>query len=413
MERVGEVAVIFPPPGGDWTPALISVAGISVFTRVLLAAERAGIKQFFILSRNYTTRLRELLAERVIKAEVHWFDTDPSRFIKYLQKKHLSFFSLNAATLFDPEIFRHVVEAFGDDAEVLLPAMSNDTDTIGGVALAAPHLLFPFSQIIEQEKLSDWLDFLTFSKSYKNKIIHLPRGTLFLDASSQSFNEIENSLYRSLGKSSDTTLIRLTRKAAIPLVRRLAITSATPNHVTIAGFLIGLCSIGLFLGVEYVFVVSGAILFTLSYVVDLADGMIARLKFTESRTGALLDYVLDNITHLGLFASLVWVVHARSPEKPILFLGGLLLGGSLLSAILFGWYQKKKGKGLGKGPVLRQHMERIVEAFRHRDFAFFLLIAAIFNRVDWFFYASVIGVNFFWIINLLLIIMGVREVSKT
>ncbi|MDY7037499.1 MAG: hypothetical protein SV375_15210, partial [Thermodesulfobacteriota bacterium] len=157
MKQVSDVAIIFPPPGGDWNPALISVAGISVFTRILLAAERSGIKQFFILSGDNTIRLRELLAERVIKAGVHWYDTDSSQFIQYLQKIHTPFFSLNAAILVNQEIFRYAVKAYGDDAEIHFPAIPDDNYTIGGVALADPQLLIPFSQIIAKGKLPDWL----------------------------------------------------------------------------------------------------------------------------------------------------------------------------------------------------------------------------------------------------------------
>ncbi|MFN3476681.1 MAG: CDP-alcohol phosphatidyltransferase family protein, partial [Candidatus Methylomirabilales bacterium] len=214
-----------------------------------------------------------------------------------------------------------------------------------------------------------------------------------------------------LGKSTDTAIIRWVRKASIPFVKRLAETSATPNHVTLAGFLIGLGSIALFLKAEYAYVLAGALLFALSFVVDLADGMLARLKFLESRKGAWIDFVLDNVLHLGVFISLIQVVSIRSPGEHVLYLGGLLIGGSLLSALTFGRYlrilegRKRIASSL-QHPTsnIQHHLERLVEAIRHRDFSLVLLLFTLFDRVEWFLFVAAAGANVFWPMVLYLLI---------
>ena len=395
MEEAGEIAVVLPPQGGDWTPSTTFVAGLSVFARVILAAERAGVRRFFILSGASSYALQKLLEGS--KAEVFWVDArSSSESVEALRDIHAPLFFLNAATLFDPAVLRKAAEAFGNDVEILIPQPPT-------IALASPQILPPFLQAIEQKRLLDWGDFLALSRSYKTEAFDLPNGALYLNASSLPIHEVEKRLYRSLGKSTDTALIRLARKASIPFVKRLAKTSATPNHVTLAGFLIGLGAIGLFLKVEYGSVLAGALLFALSFVVDLADGMLARLKFLESRKGAWLDFVLDNVLHLGVFASLIRVVSVRSPGGHIFYLGGLLIGGSLLSAIAFGGYLRML-KGRRQIASLIQHptsniqhrLERLVEAIRHRDFSLVLLLAALFDRVEWFLLAAAIGANLFW-----------------
>lgn len=411
MAEAGTVAVIFPPPGGDWTPSTTSVGGLPVFTRIILTAERAGVQRFVILSGAATATLQKLL--KGSKAEVVWAEGGSFQGVEALRDIPAPLFLLNGATLFDPGVLRKVAEAFKADMEVLLPQSSTPTPHPPTIALASPRLLPSLLQAIQQKSLFDWEDFLALSRASTTEAFDLPNGTLYLDASSLPIQEVEKRLYRSLGKPTDTAIIRWVRKASIPFVKGLAETSVTPNHITLAGFLIGLGSIALFLKAEYAYVLTGACLFALSFVADLIDGMLARLKLLESRKGAWIDFILDNVLHLGVFISLLQVVSIRSPGAHVRYLGGLLIGGSLLSALTFGRYlriREDRKQTLPRSP-LHHRLERLVEAIRHRDFSLTLLLFTLVDRVEWFLVVAAVGANCFWLMVLYLLLSKRLSVS--
>ncbi|GIE95127.1 CDP-alcohol phosphatidyltransferase family protein [Paractinoplanes rishiriensis] len=79
----------------------------------------------------------------------------------------------------------------------------------------------------------------------------------------------------------------------------------TPNRLTTAAFLIGIVSAVCFWQGTYAWLLAGALLFHLSFVLDCMDGKIARLNGTGSVFGAWLDYVFDRlrvaVCTIGLF----------------------------------------------------------------------------------------------------------------
>ncbi|WP_127503469.1 CDP-alcohol phosphatidyltransferase family protein [Actinoplanes solisilvae] len=81
--------------------------------------------------------------------------------------------------------------------------------------------------------------------------------------------------------------------------------SITPNVLTSLAFVVGLASAYSFWRADYVWVLVGALLFHLSFVLDCMDGKIARLNGTGSAFGSWLDYVFDRlrvaICAVGLF----------------------------------------------------------------------------------------------------------------
>lgn len=85
-----------------------------------------------------------------------------------------------------------------------------------------------------------------------------------------------------------------------PLASRLVQLTAgyrwiTPNRLTVLAFLLGLGSAACFLQADYPWLVAGAVLFHLSFVVDCMDGKIARLNGTGSVFGMWLDFIFDQL----------------------------------------------------------------------------------------------------------------------
>ncbi|MEU4619370.1 CDP-alcohol phosphatidyltransferase family protein [Actinoplanes sp. NPDC023801] len=81
-----------------------------------------------------------------------------------------------------------------------------------------------------------------------------------------------------------------------PLVRLVAPWRwATPNLLSLAAFAVGLGAAACFWQGEYKWLLAGALLFHLAFVLDCMDGKIARLNGTGSLFGTWLDYVFDRL----------------------------------------------------------------------------------------------------------------------
>ena len=72
-------------------------------------------------------------------------------------------------------------------------------------------------------------------------------------------------------------------------------TNITPNQLTVAALILGLLSAACFFLADWYWLLAGALLFHLSFVLDCMDGKIARLKGNGSVFGSWLDYVFDRI----------------------------------------------------------------------------------------------------------------------
>ncbi|GAB3479200.1 CDP-alcohol phosphatidyltransferase family protein [Nocardiopsis coralliicola] len=105
-----------------------------------------------------------------------------------------------------------------------------------------------------------------------------------------------------------------------PLAARLVVwtanrTSITPNQITFGAGVLGLGSAVAFALGTWPWLVAGAVLFHLSFVLDCMDGKIARLKHNGSVFGAWVDFVFDRIRFFGCMMALFigqWVVTGHS-----------------------------------------------------------------------------------------------------
>ncbi|WP_204029472.1 CDP-alcohol phosphatidyltransferase family protein [Sinosporangium siamense] len=111
-----------------------------------------------------------------------------------------------------------------------------------------------------------------------------------------------------------------------PLAGRLVVflanrTSVTPNQITWGAFVLGLGSAACFLAADWRWLVAGALLYHLSFVLDCIDGKIARLKGTGTVLGGWLDYVFDRIRVLTCTVALMWGQYQKSGQELYLLLG--------------------------------------------------------------------------------------------
>ncbi|GAA1757040.1 CDP-alcohol phosphatidyltransferase family protein [Streptomonospora arabica] len=95
-----------------------------------------------------------------------------------------------------------------------------------------------------------------------------------------------------------------------PLAARLVVwvanrTSITPNQITFGAGVLGAGSAVCFALGTWPWLVAGALLFHLSFVLDCMDGKIARLKGNGSVFGAWVDFIFDRIRFFGCMLALL------------------------------------------------------------------------------------------------------------
>lgn len=111
-----------------------------------------------------------------------------------------------------------------------------------------------------------------------------------------------------------------------PLAGRLAVgtanrTSITPNQLSWAALVLGMASAGCCYEADWTWLLAGAVLYHLSFVLDCTDGKIARLKGTGTVLGGWLDYVFDRIRVLTCTLALMWGQYDATGQELYLVLG--------------------------------------------------------------------------------------------
>jgi phosphatidylglycerophosphate synthase len=101
--------------------------------------------------------------------------------------------------------------------------------------------------------------------------------------------------------------------------------AVTPNRLTVAAFLLGIAAAACFWQQTWGWLVAGAALFHLSFVLDCMDGKIARLNGTGSVFGAWLDYIFDRLRVLVCTIALMGGQYLRTGDFIYVWLAGLVL----------------------------------------------------------------------------------------
>lgn len=217
-------------------------------------------------------------------------------------------------------------------------------------------------------------------------------------------------IYRRTRKPNDIVWNRLVaRPLAALLVVPLARTSITPNQVTFATlpvFLAGAALLALL--PSWGALVAGAAIIELSYVLDCADGQLARLKGSSSPVGAHLDFLMDELKAFALVAAIsirLWLP-ARDPRWLLEGLAGLATVAGAISLTTFvrrpeyaaatgavvshgtGDY----GEGFAEKAPVRRSPLALVEALGRFivHYPSHIWLVALVNRIDIFLHAYVV-----------------------
>lgn len=158
--------------------------------------------------------------------------------------------------------------------------------------------------------------------------------------SSSSVSAAERWIVANSGKPLDGIYTSFNRRLCRPLVRFLTHTAVSPNAVTLVGLIVAMLSAYYFSRGSYLSSILGALLFFLSGLCDEIDGMLARIKFTDSAFGTWFEGTVDNLSYLLLFAGISMGLSCqRGPRE--LWVGGAVLAGAVLSVAVIAWLRKR------------------------------------------------------------------------
>jgi CDP-diacylglycerol--glycerol-3-phosphate 3-phosphatidyltransferase len=142
-------------------------------------------------------------------------------------------------------------------------------------------------------------------------------------------------------------------KAVKPIGDGLRRTKLTPDHLTIAGLVLGAAA-AVAIGLGYLPL--GLLLVVMAALPDLLDGALAKASGAASQRGAFFDSTVDRITDALLFGGVAWYLASEYSAHMALLPYALLASSSLIS------YQRAKAESLGlnaKGGLM-ERAERVV-----------------------------------------------------
>ncbi|HMJ53972.1 MAG TPA: CDP-alcohol phosphatidyltransferase family protein [Polyangiaceae bacterium] len=184
------------------------------------------------------------------------------------------------------------------------------------------------------------------------------------------------------------------RPVAAVLVNLVKDTRITPNQITLAAVVVAVASAVLLLVLPgYQGLVIAIAVYQASYVLDCADGMLARWRGVQSTPGHLLDFLMDEIKAfivLGAVAVRLFQEHA-DPRFLLLGILGLV---ALASGIALTTFQRRPEIAGPAGPKSAGPVSIVKRAIRGVEgvakflihYPSYILYAALAGRIDYYFY---------------------------
>jgi CDP-diacylglycerol--glycerol-3-phosphate 3-phosphatidyltransferase len=129
-------------------------------------------------------------------------------------------------------------------------------------------------------------------------------------------------------------------KVLAPVVRGLARAGVTPDMVTITGTLGAVAAAVFLIGTGHLF--WGAFVVTLSVLLDMLDGALARARGGGSLFGAVLDSTGDRAADAAIFGALAWWYSGGGHNRVLVLLALVCLVLGVLTS-----YIKARAEGVG------------------------------------------------------------------
>ncbi len=203
------------------------------------------------------------------------------------------------------------------------------------------------------------------------------------------------------------------RPIAAVLVDGVKGTKITPNQITLMAYAVAMAAAALLVFMPgYTGIVVAIAVYQASYVLDCADGMLARWRGIQSTPGHLLDFLMDELKAFAILAATAVRLYLDSGSVLFLLLG---LGGlvCLASGIAMTTFERRPEIAPpnpdGKAPAApRSLVQRLVGVpFAVAKFLIhypsYILVAALLGRLELYFYPYV-AVNALYMLRSLAVV---------
>ncbi|MEP6802603.1 MAG: CDP-alcohol phosphatidyltransferase family protein [Acidobacteriota bacterium] len=190
------------------------------------------------------------------------------------------------------------------------------------------------------------------------------------------------------------------RRISLAITRRLVRTAVTANAMTAVSVGVGLVAASFFLSSSASWQFAGALLFLVHSILDGCDGEIARLKFSESRLGGVLDFWGDNIVHSAVFGCMAIGWSKAAGDVRPLVAGAAAIAGTLACAAFVYRHAMAPGRegpeftSVTAGPATS--FSRLADALARRDFIYLVILLSAFGRAHWFLALAAAGAPLFF-----------------
>ncbi|MFN2635266.1 MAG: CDP-alcohol phosphatidyltransferase family protein [Thermoanaerobaculia bacterium] len=202
------------------------------------------------------------------------------------------------------------------------------------------------------------------------------------------------------------------RRVSLAITKRLVRTPVTPNAMTAISVAVGLIAASFFLSISLAWQFAGALLFLLHSILDGCDGELARLKFTESRLGGVLDFWGDNVVHSAVFGCMAIGWGRAAGDLRPLVAGAAAIVGTLGSAA---YVYRHAMAPVREGPQFTSvtagaptRLSRLADALARRDFIYVVILLSAFGRAHWFLALAAVGAPLFFFFLVAIEVYGRR-----
>jgi len=188
------------------------------------------------------------------------------------------------------------------------------------------------------------------------------------------------------------------RPVAAVLVALVSPTKLTPNQITLLSYVVAMAAAAMLVAWPgYTGLVAAVIVYELSYVLDCADGMLARWRGIQSKQGHLLDFLMDELKAFAILATASVRLYLERGDVNFLFLG---LGGlvCLASGIAMTTFERRPeiaGEPKAAQPAAKPSLVKRVVGLPMRlaklliHYPSYILFVAVSGRLEFYLYPYV------------------------
>ena len=388
MKSVHLAVILLTPYGGDHSLALKqNIAGVPLLKRLLLTLQRAGIKQFLILSHQLDPKQIHKETAKIEKdsrltSPLQWHDR-----AEYFQSPNidsiqtltqgLPFILVNGNLVTHQKVIQRFIEAGQNNFEEIY-SLEIEGHIPGGMFLLPSDKFSTLDSLTENQASRAFAKHIVLPAD-KNFWVEVQEPGSIIQADKNLLHYNKHHYHQFMDIWVNSVFSR-------PICALLVKTPLTPNMLSLFGLFIGLLAGCAFAQGNYLGGLAGGLLMVLTAIGDCCDGDIARLKLLESDSGEKLDTACDNIINVFVFTGMMLgLAQSQGWINALIPFTMLALGGGWIFTLI---YFPKGGKGSSFND---SKMYDIIQTLASRNFIYIIFVFSIFGYVEGFLWLAGIG----------------------